>query len=179
MGIISDGRIPRSLIKALDRLKEFQFDKFKKIRIEFFGNSALLKKYLVENFPNLLEIFNFYDFVPYEKSLRLMVESDYLLFSETSDLSNLSTQGILTTKLFEYIGSGRPILADIHGKTLAGGLINKMSNENLVSNNELDFYSLISEDDFYVRKKTIVPLDILEYTRENQAYKYLEILKNF
>jgi hypothetical protein len=177
MGIVSEGRIPRSFISALNNLSKFDEAKLNKIRIEFFGNAALLKKYLDENYPNILKIFFFYDFVLYRESLKLMIESDYLLFSETSDLSNLSTQGILTTKLFEYLGSGRPVLADISPETLAGSLIKKTSTFSLVSNKENDFFTYISVDDFFKRKQTFVSDEVIAYTRKNQAEKYLEILK--
>lgn len=179
MGIVSEGRIPRNFILALSELFKADEVNFNRIRIEFYGNASLLKSYLNDGYPYLLKSFFFYDFVSYDESLKLMIESDYLLFSETSDLSNLSTQGILTTKLFEYLGSGRPILADISPKTLAGALIIKSKNSGIVTTNNESFFAYIVDDGFFKRKQTKVSEEILEYTRKNQANKYLRILKEY
>ncbi|QEZ90031.1 glycosyltransferase, family 4 [Aliarcobacter cibarius] len=177
MGIVSDGRIPRNVIKALDSLRIKDNKKFNLISLEFYGNASLLKKYLENNYPNLINNFKFYDFVSYIESLKLIIESDYVLFSETSNVDNLSSQGILTTKLFEYLGSGRPVLADISSDTLAGSLILKCSNANLVSTDYNKFLEFFLEDNFYIRNKSLVSDEAKNYTRKNQALYYEKILK--
>lgn len=179
MGIISEGRVPVNFIKALARIQQLEPAKFARIKVEIYGNGAVLKKYLKNNYPTLssTSCFSFFDFVPYSDSLKLILESDYLLFSETSDLSNLSTQGILTTKLFEYLGSGRPVLADISDKTLAGKLIGSCGFRNLVSISSDDFFDVMSKESFFDRKCEEVSEEILFYTRKNQAALYYDILQ--
>ena len=106
-----------------------------------------------------------------------MIEADYLLFSETSDQSNLSTQGILTTKLFEYLGSGRPILADISTQTLAGGLIQRCCVRGIVTDSKMVFLKVLGDDGFYSRRDSVVTDETLSFTRENLAAKYLELIQ--
>ncbi len=177
MGIVSDGRIPRNFISALDKLRITDIHSFEKIQIEFYGNASLLKKYLLESYPNLLGNFQFNDFISYHDSLKLMIESDYLLFSETSNITDLSAQGILTTKLFEYLGSGRPVLADISKDTLPGQLITRCGDVNLISTLAEDFFHKISSPLFYARIPTEVTAEAKKYTRKNQAELYLNILE--
>jgi glycosyltransferase involved in cell wall biosynthesis len=177
MGIVSDGRIPRNFIKALHKLDKKENDLALRIQLEFYGNGSLLKTFLKNNYPNLERYFSFYDFVSYDESLKLMVEADYLLFSETSDVSNLSSQGILTTKLFEYLGSGRPIIADISDTTLAGGLIATSSERNIVTISTERFYQFLSNPEFYSSKESDISKTALLYTRKNQAKLYKEILE--
>lgn len=177
MGIVSDGRIPRNIISALKRLQDFDERKANRIVFEFYGNAGLLKEFLTSNFPSLIDNFVFHDFVSYKDSLSLMKASDYLLFSETSSRENLSTQGILTTKLFEYLGSGRPVLADISPETLAGGLIKESSLGNTVSVVPDDFFNLLSSDSFYIRRESSISDVALRYTRRNQAVVYKELIE--
>ena len=56
-----------------------------------------------------------------------------LFFIETSDLSNFSARGVLTTKLFEYLASGRPIVAEIDDATLAASYLRRASADHVVS----------------------------------------------
>ncbi|MBU1619113.1 MAG: glycosyltransferase [Gammaproteobacteria bacterium] len=177
MGIVSDGRIPRNFISALNKLSLHEPTKFEKIKIEFYGNAGLLRRFLAENYPNLLKIFHFSDFVSYHESLKLMIESDYLLFSETSNIKDISAQGILTTKVFEYVGSGRPILADISIDTLPGKLVSSCSDRNLVSLSTDDFYNKISSAEFYEVQSAEVSEMAMLYTRKNQSVLYKKILE--
>ncbi|MGL5109558.1 MAG: glycosyltransferase [Vibrio ordalii] len=176
MGIISEGRIPKNFILALDKASNEYPELLNLVRLKFYGNSSLLEDYLKKEHPSILPMFVFSDFVPYETSLKLMLSSDYLLFSETSNTDNLSSMGILTTKLFEYLGTGRPILADISKKTLAGGLIASSDSRNLVSISYLDFYNAIVSNDFLIRKDSVVSDIALSYTRKGQAECYFKLL---
>ena len=47
-------------------------------------------------------------YVPYQKSVGIQRVADVLLFLDWTDIR---AEGVLTGKLFEYLGSGRPILA--------------------------------------------------------------------
>jgi glycosyltransferase involved in cell wall biosynthesis len=54
-----------------------------------------------------------------------MLTADALLFMETSAADSLSAKGVLTTKLFEYLAAGRPIVADIEPRTIIGEVIER------------------------------------------------------
>ena len=54
-----------------------------------------------------------------------MITADALFFKETSDFSSLSARGVLTTKIFEYLASKRPIIAEISCDTLVATYIQK------------------------------------------------------
>ena len=59
MGIVSDGRIPRNFISALDELKAKEQINFSRLRVEFYGNASLLETFLTNYYPSLLSVFFF------------------------------------------------------------------------------------------------------------------------
>ena len=176
MGVVSPVRIPFAFIEALYNLSLNEPHKLKKIVVEFYGNASLVKKYVAENFSDISEYFQYYDFVSYEMSLRLMIEADYVLFSETSDCKSLSSQGILTTKLFEYLGSGRPIIANISIETLPGKLILTSGSNHIVTTEVDKLYQYLSNDDFFRRKNNFFSSIAKDFTRKNQALTYKEVI---
>jgi glycosyltransferase involved in cell wall biosynthesis len=176
LGVISPGRVPRNFLSALLKAQESGELGGSKIRFEFYGNYAVLEAVLNEDYQALRPMFILCPAVPYEKALQLMVSSDYLLFSETSDKESLSKQGILTTKLFEYIGSGRPIIADISPDTLAGEMILMAGQHHFVSNRAEDFEKLLSDIQFWKPIKSIVTPFGKTLSRAAQAEQYLALL---
>ena len=94
-------------------------------RFEFYGDSSQLQNYLSKN--NMLQMLDvqFFKWLPHKEALNLMRSSDALLFTETSDVEYASQRGMLTTKLFEYLASCRPLIAIIDNKTIAGELISQ------------------------------------------------------
>ena len=70
------------------------------VRVEFLGDTRLLEDYVALRHPNSSKGWlAFLPAVPYAKSIEVMLTADALFFIETSDLSNLSARGVLTTKL--------------------------------------------------------------------------------
>jgi glycosyltransferase involved in cell wall biosynthesis len=120
LGTVSRQSIPRNLFAALRALPASVRNG---LRVEFFGDSRLLPPVIAAEYPALEGVLTLEKQVPHEQALRLMLEADGLLFAETSSFDSLSAQGVLTTKLFEYLAAGRPIVADIDPATLAGGVI--------------------------------------------------------
>jgi glycosyltransferase involved in cell wall biosynthesis len=98
---------PEALFEALRKLKSDIPDLAARLSVHFFGFDA----------PRLRPLFArhgvddcvvAHDFVTYQESIELQRGADILLFLDWTDPR---AEGVLTGKLFEYLGSGRPILA--------------------------------------------------------------------
>lgn len=94
---------PEPLFKAIHELRHCP--DMDNAQFLFAGNTnelilELVQKYSVEKWVKVEEL------IPREKALRWMRDADRLLFFPWSDLK---FQGILSGKIFEYIGSGTPI----------------------------------------------------------------------
>lgn len=134
LGTITRDRIPINLLAALDRCIARAPQEGPFVTVEFLGDTRLLEDYVRHRHPNLLNGWlACLPPVPYVKSIEAMLTADVLFFVETSDRSSLSAQGVLTTKLFEYLASGRQIIAEIDEATLAGRYIRKASPNHVVS----------------------------------------------
>ncbi|MEH2561403.1 glycosyltransferase [Bradyrhizobium sp. AZCC 2289] len=134
LGTITRDRIPVSLLAALERLAAVAPQGEPPFRVEFLGDTRLLEDYVRLRHPNLLKGWlAFIPAIPYAKSIEAMLSADALFFIETSDLSNLSARGVLTTKLFEYLASGRQIIAEIDNATLTASYIRQASPIHVVS----------------------------------------------
>ena len=177
MGIVSPGRVPHNLLQALVILRAEQPELFNRLNFEFYGNAALIRENLDLNYPTISSAFFFFSPIPYLESLQKIVEADYLLFSETSSKSTLSAQGILTTKLFEYVGSGRPILADISADTLAGTLLLKCGNQHYVGSSANYFLLALKNPNFYKRIDDIISPISDSLSRRSQAVQYDKLIK--
>lgn len=176
MGSVSPGRVPHNILNALILLKSNASHLFRRLRFEFYGNGAVMENCLKERYSEISEIFYFFAPVSYSSSLTKIVEADYLLFSETSTQKTLSAQGILTTKLFEYLGSGRPIVGDISPSTLAGKLAVDCDSRHIIGNDIKVFYSAFVDDKFYVRKPDFASSKLLSISRKSQAQQYLDVI---
>lgn len=177
MGIVSPGRIPHNVLKALVELQAKQPDLFQRLRFEFFGAASPIQEVLKTTYPEVSSAFSFFSPVRYLESLQKIVGADYLLFSETSSTNTLSAQGILPTKLFEYIGSGRPILGDISPDTLAGGLLLKCNNQHIVGQSSDLFLAVMSKTSFYERVPDHVSPLSASLSRKAQAQQYADLIQ--
>jgi hypothetical protein len=177
MGSVSPGRIPHNVLKAVVELRTQKPELFDRLRFEFFGNAALIQNALKSIYPEIASAFYFFAPVSYLDSLKKTIEADYLLFSETSSKETLSAQGILTTKLFEYIGSGRPVLADISASTLAGDLLCKCGEQHIVSQSPEFLFNAISQTSFYEREPDQYSPQAASLSRKFQASKYANIIQ--
>jgi glycosyltransferase involved in cell wall biosynthesis len=132
MGTITRDRIPHNLLAALERVNT-SAGTTRQVRLELLGDTRILEDFVNTRYPNIKQWIAFLPAVPYRKSIEAMVTADALLFMETSNMSSLSSRGVLTTKLFEYLASGRPIIAEIDDATLAASYIKRASAAHVVS----------------------------------------------
>lgn len=116
---ITKDRIP-SLLQALQLLRP---DDREKILVQFYGDSGSLPMVAQSQYPELIGCLEFNEGVSHREALRLILTADAVYFSGTSTDDSHSSRGVLTTKLFEYLAAGRPIVADIAPETLAGKMI--------------------------------------------------------
>lgn len=180
MGLVSLGRIPYNLLAAMSDLVRSGMIKSKSIKFEYYGDVGVMRRYIEDNYAELSSFFEFVPQVSYDRSLELIVSADYLLFCENAIPpllgEGLSSQGILTTKLFEYLASSRPIVAHISEKTLAGSFIVKSSSEHFVSESEADFKTFLMSDKFWNPAVVDVSSFAHSLSRAKQAEQYLKLL---
>ena len=98
---------PEPLFRALASLGRLRRDLPHRVSVDFYGFDRpwlhpLIKRHGVEDCVRLCE------FVPYRESINVQRAADVLLFLDWTEGQG---DGMLTGKLFEYFGSGRPILA--------------------------------------------------------------------
>jgi glycosyltransferase involved in cell wall biosynthesis len=137
MGTITSDRIPGALFQALAKINETSD---KPVIIEFYGDSTLLRKALLEMAPEAQHFVHFHPQLPYADAIRAMLTADALFFIETSKFSSQSARGVLTTKLFEYMAAKKPIIAEISAQTLAAKYIENSGLGVVISENSSDIY---------------------------------------
>lgn len=100
-------RDPEPLFRALAALGRSMPDLSSRISVDFYGFDdpwlrSLIERHGVQRYVEL------HGFVPYRDSVAAQRAADVLLFLDWMDVS---AEGVLTGKLFEYLGSRRPILS--------------------------------------------------------------------
>ncbi|WP_246218831.1 glycosyltransferase [Parasphingorhabdus halotolerans] len=178
MGLVSPGRVPHNLLAALTKAVRAKPELLERLRFEYYGPGDIMRKTLDAEYPDIAELFHFNSNIPYRQALGLMLTADYLLFCETSSKHNLSAQGILTTKLFEYIASGRRIVADIDKQTLAGGLVAKADASHVISTDPNHFEEFLLSDGFLSPGPSKPSLIANNLSRKFAADQYMELMKS-
>jgi hypothetical protein len=177
LGVITEGRIPRNLLEALKVLHECQEIRRGDIKFEFYGNCRILQDLLDRRYPEIRMYFTFFSAVPYAQSLELIVSADHLLFCENM-LQALpgqedSADGILTTKLYEYLASERPILGNIPRATLAAQFILRSESAHFASQSTAEFLDYMRSDKFWHPLPVAVGDFVRTLSREVQSNRYL------
>ncbi|HZP55926.1 MAG TPA: glycosyltransferase [Dehalococcoidia bacterium] len=96
---------PEPLFRALTRLREARDERVHRICVEFYGHEEPWLRSMIGRY-GLESIVHIRGFVPYRESLAAQRAADVILFLDWTE-----AEGVLTGKLFEYLGSGRPILS--------------------------------------------------------------------
>lgn len=180
LGLVSLGRIPYAMLAALDKLLEQGKIDIHDVVFEYYGDVGLLQSFLREKYQRLAPMFHFAPQVPYDRALELIVTADHVLFCENAVPAQtgeaLSAQGILTTKLFEYLASGRPIIAHISRDTLAGSFIEKGGPAHFLSESEEEFQHFLISDRFRYPATVASNEFVDRLSRARQADDYLRLL---
>ncbi len=129
-GSISNDRVPYVLFSALDKL--INEDGVHNIRLDFAGRychefTEAIKK------NNLLHIADLKGFVPHNESTQILNNADCLLLVVDNVPNN---KGFLTGKLFEYMGTKKPIFAIGPTDGDANGFIQKSNSGIMVNYND-------------------------------------------
>lgn len=177
LGLITEGRVPRNLLEAMRILHDEGRLPNGSIELQFYGECALLERIVDAEFPQMKGLFRFFQAVPYDRALELIVSADHLLFCEQMipplPGQEESAAGILPTKLYEYLASGRPILGNVPPNGLAGQFIRKAHSRHLVSNDTKAFEAWLRSDRFWTPSPVPVGSFARSLSREVQAKLYL------
>jgi glycosyltransferase involved in cell wall biosynthesis len=130
LGTITADRIPLAFFKALARVNQ---QLGAPIFAEFYGESSLLLKTISEKIPEVGPFIILCQQLPYSAAIDIMQNADALFFIETSNLSSHSSRGVLTTKLFEYLATRKPIIAEISEQALAASYIKRAKADLVIS----------------------------------------------
>lgn len=177
LGVITPGRVPYQLLRALSAAVAEGAINPGSLRLEIYGEAAILEDLLQSSFPTVRSMFSFQSRVPYLRSIELAATADYLLFCETPRIApereKASARGVLTTKLFEYLAVGRPIIAEADSTTLAGTLIEKGGRRHFVTDRQKDFERMFSTPGFLDPPPTADEPFVGSLSRASQAEDYL------
>ncbi|MDD5723233.1 MAG: glycosyltransferase family 4 protein [Syntrophales bacterium] len=94
------------LKKALDTEPDLRG----KLRVEFIGGLDPQNRLLIQNL-GLEDVVTFLGFFPHRKAIELIMDSDVLLLFELPVGTNNEPTRVIPSKVFEYIGAHRPIMA--------------------------------------------------------------------
>jgi glycosyltransferase involved in cell wall biosynthesis len=118
-GIVAKGQTPETLLKAMERLLNENEKYRKNIKVKFIG-------FILEEYINLIQassvskVFEKIDYMPHSKCISHMKGADInLIILSDEDESRTVFSG----KIFDYIGSERPILGIMPSNGVASNLI--------------------------------------------------------
>lgn len=161
-------RDPEPLFRALASLPERQG-----LRVDFYGHDDPWLRGLVEK-HGVQGCVTMHGFVPYRESVALQRSADVLLFLDWMDVT---AEGVLTGKLFEYLGSARPILAlgPRKNSEAAAIIAETGAGVTLVGDDEIARYlrDFVSNP----RPKDVPAEAVARFSRERQAVELLDAIK--
>lgn len=100
-------RDPSVLFRALAELRKTMPNLGQSLAVDFYGYMDPWVRSLIEE-CGIGDCVHLHGVVSYQESLAAQKEADFLLFLDWMDQG---TEGVLTGKLFEYLGNGQPILS--------------------------------------------------------------------
>lgn len=166
-------RDPEPLFRALTALREKIPDLAQRVSVDFYGFDDPWLRSLIER-HEVADCVNLCGFLPYAESIAMQRDADVLLFLDWADAK---AEGVLTGKLFEYFGSGRPILSIGPSKATEAArlIVDAGAGEALITDKEVSDYlvRLLS-----LPRPPAVPRARLDrFTRERQAEEFLQAVQ--
>lgn len=122
LGRSSERYLPVALLRALDSLTA---DERSRIRVEFVGEGSEHIEAAASTYPHAASVIKCLGMVPHAEALQLMRTADALLVTQTWDSRGTASEGVVTTKLLEYLGAGRPILGELDPHTEAARILTR------------------------------------------------------
>ena len=171
-------RDPSILFEAVNELIDEGIIKKEEIEINFYGdNKKQLEDIIIPKNYNKYGVINIKGFVSRDESLKIQKKSDLLLLLEWNDPS---ARGVLTGKLFEYLVSGRAILAvGISNKNAAGEVIKKTKTGKLFTDKGLlkeELKNIFITRQIYFYNPVV--FEIEKFSRDKQVRKLINILED-
>ncbi len=172
-GIISDTKIPTPLFFAVKKMKS---EGINNIKLVFAGSicEKCLKE--VKDF-NLEDSFEYKGYLPHSESVKLLRAATILLLL-IDDIPN--NKGILTGKLFEYLGSKKPIFAIGPTDGDANKIIEDTNSGNMVEfNHDEKAYLLLKKMyDGWINNNLDYKFNVEQYSRKKQAEQLAKIFNS-
>ena len=171
-GTIPSESSPVPILKAVNLLSEKSINN---IHLNFYGNvSDIVKMELKENDEN--NLITFHSYLPHNEMLNLLVNSSMLMLIINKVKNN---KGILTGKIFEYIGSGVPVLGIGPEDGEAAQILEKTESGKMFYYDQIEEITEFIEEkynDWKNRKKRTITKKVENYSRINLTRKLAEIL---
>ena len=125
-------RSPKYFLFALHMLIQEKPYLRKQVEVQFVGNYGKEAPMIVDKL-GVNDLVQFIAYMPHGKCLELMLNSHILLLIVASE--GLKTSGIVTGKLFEYLFSGRPVLALASKESIVANIVQSAKAGLVVSSN--------------------------------------------
>ncbi len=178
LGNLNPQRSPNLLINILEEFIQKNPNYGGKFQFYFIGKHFGIVLPPATNFVD--KIINFEDYIPHKESLAYALGSNALLFI----LSKENAPGIVTGKIFEYLATGKPILAIVPKHTSAYGLLKNKPDCYLAEPDEpgkikqaLSSLLLNHLDKKQNKFSTAeIPDNLIQYSRRNQAQELANLL---
>jgi glycosyltransferase involved in cell wall biosynthesis len=171
-------RSPKNFLFALHELFQEKPALRKEIEVQFIGNYGKEAPMIVNNL-GLNDSVKCIRYMSHKKCLELLVNSHILLLIIASE--GTKTSGIVTGKLFEYLFSGRPILAIASKENIAASIVQSANAGLVVSSNEEAIKNAILElYEKWAKGKLVATTEMAEinkYNRKVLTHKLAEIFE--
>ncbi|MBR1735408.1 MAG: glycosyltransferase family 4 protein [Firmicutes bacterium] len=172
-GALYGRRKPDTFFQALKELKEENRIDGNKIHIELIGNYHKDKLQAQIDSYSLTNEFEIVGYVPHDECIKHQLDSDVLVLIEGV---GRGAEAFYTGKIFEYMNTGRPVLAILPENGAAAdlvresgiGIVSHTENVEAIKNNIEEYYKKWCEDklDFEPNRKVIEKFERKALTKE-------------
>jgi glycosyltransferase involved in cell wall biosynthesis len=164
---------PEPLLRALRSLLDETPDLAQRLVVDFYGfDDPALRASLQRH--GVADCVKLHGFVPYAESIAAQRSADVLLYLDWTDARG---EGMLTGKLFEYLGAARPILALAarEGSEATQIIVRANAGKILIRESDVADYlrALLSG----ARPADVAPAGVERFSRERQAEELLQTIK--